>query len=428
MKVQTVTFFLLLTLFVAFCQSQIDTAWTICSEMPVPVAGGQAISFDDKIYIFGGYSDSTGSPVDLVQQFDPYAQADEQWQVVGHMRFPRSHFVARVNGDKVYIAGGTTGFEERNVKSMEIWSFGNDAFECDENINLNRINATGEIVDNFFYIFGGYVSGTLGSLPYIIAFSLTDKTVVFIDEIFEDISPYFQCSASLDNMIYIFGGVRFGVTNRIYSFDAYTRKLLRIYPDIGEAKARAGSVALTSPNEGDIYIIGGYSESNDALNLVEKLHISWDGSEISEIFPLNEERKELMAAELNGTFYVFGGKNGRGDVIASVEKLGIYSNSQSVVQDKNIDEFDLFNNFPNPFNSYTTISFTLKEQSDVVLDIFSLRGEKVLNLVNDNLNSGFYKVVWSGRDDQDCPLPSGLYIYQLTTNSETKSKKMLLIK
>jgi len=85
-------------------------------------------------------------------------------------------------------------------------------------------------------------------------------------------------------------------------------------------------------------------------------------------------------------------------------------------------------NFPNPFNPVTEISYSLDSESDVVLDIFNVKGQKVKTLVNSRQEAGEYKFIWNGRDENDLNVSSGVYLSKLNTGKTTISRKMMLIK
>ncbi|GEM_PF-7038062 len=92
--------------------------------------------------------------------------------------------------------------------------------------------------------------------------------------------------------------------------------------------------------------------------------------------------------------------------------------------------FRLDQNFPNPFNPQTEISFHVDESSrgQVELGIYSLRGSRVKTLVSRVMGPGSYTVTWDGRNDRGERLPSGLYFYRLTANGESLTRKMVLAK
>ena len=85
-------------------------------------------------------------------------------------------------------------------------------------------------------------------------------------------------------------------------------------------------------------------------------------------------------------------------------------------------------NYPNPFNPSTTIDFSLSYSSEVKLEIYNVIGELTGTLINGPLSAGSYSVEWNGADNSGNKVASGIYFYRLTSNSETKSMKMLLLK
>jgi len=86
------------------------------------------------------------------------------------------------------------------------------------------------------------------------------------------------------------------------------------------------------------------------------------------------------------------------------------------------------NNYPNPFNPSTTISFSLKEDSDVTLRIYNVKGELVNTLVNQDLTAGNHNIVWEGKDSSLRPVASGVYFYKMKAGRYTSTKKMILMK
>jgi hypothetical protein len=96
---------------------------------------------------------------------------------------------------------------------------------------------------------------------------------------------------------------------------------------------------------------------------------------------------------------------------------------QVSVADGQPDEFDLSQNFPNPFNPTTAISFQLPERGQINLSIYDLNGQKLRTLVDGIQDAGHYTVNFHAGD-----LPSGVYLYRLTAGSDVMTKKMVLMK
>ena len=90
--------------------------------------------------------------------------------------------------------------------------------------------------------------------------------------------------------------------------------------------------------------------------------------------------------------------------------------------------FSLSQNFPNPFNPSTVISYALPTNSFVSLIIYDLLGREVKTLVNNDQNSGTYKVQWNGENNFGSKVSSGLYIYTIRSGQFNESRKMVLLK
>ena len=85
--------------------------------------------------------------------------------------------------------------------------------------------------------------------------------------------------------------------------------------------------------------------------------------------------------------------------------------------------FILFDNYPNPFNPTTVISFALPKAVDVQLSVYNILGEKVTELVNKKMVAGNHSVNFTATN-----LSSGMYIYRLQAGNFVSVKKMLLLK
>ncbi|RKX70008.1 hypothetical protein DRP43_03800, partial [candidate division TA06 bacterium] len=95
-----------------------------------------------------------------------------------------------------------------------------------------------------------------------------------------------------------------------------------------------------------------------------------------------------------------------------------------------ISEFKLYQNYPNPFSTSTTISFNLATdlRGLTQIKIYNIKGQLVKNFELRILNSELIKVVWDGKDENGKQLPSGIYFYKLITEDKSIVKKMLLLR
>ncbi len=95
------------------------------------------------------------------------------------------------------------------------------------------------------------------------------------------------------------------------------------------------------------------------------------------------------------------------------------SNTKNVLP----DEFQLSQNFPNPFNPATTINFSLPSTQLVKLQVYNILGQLVKTLVNKEMQPGYFKVDFNAAN-----LSSGIYLYKMQAGNYSQVKKMLLIK
>ena len=84
----------------------------------------------------------------------------------------------------------------------------------------------------------------------------------------------------------------------------------------------------------------------------------------------------------------------------------------------------LSQNFPNPFNNVTKISYSLKESAFVKLKVYDLLGREVETLVDEFQKANFYSVIFNGHN-----LASGIYYYRLKLGDDhVETRKMILAK
>jgi hypothetical protein len=96
----------------------------------------------------------------------------------------------------------------------------------------------------------------------------------------------------------------------------------------------------------------------------------------------------------------------------------------SVKNEINIpNQFDLSQNYPNPFNPSTMIEYSVPSNRHVNLKVFDILGREVATLVNEQKSAGSYQVNFNAEN-----IPSGVYIYKLSSGNYTTSRKMLMIK
>jgi len=97
--------------------------------------------------------------------------------------------------------------------------------------------------------------------------------------------------------------------------------------------------------------------------------------------------------------------------------------SVDVEDEFNLNSYELEQNYPNPFNPLTQINYNVGEGGLVKLSVYNILGIEVATLVNEYKTAGSHRATFDGND-----LSSGVYIYNLSVNNYTKTRKMILEK
>ena len=90
-------------------------------------------------------------------------------------------------------------------------------------------------------------------------------------------------------------------------------------------------------------------------------------------------------------------------------------------------KFSVSQNFPNPFNAATKISYTLPEVSNVTINVYNMLGVKVRTLVNTKKSAGEFEVIWDGKNDRGKNVSSGVYFYKIIAGDFNLMRKMVLL-
>ena len=91
-------------------------------------------------------------------------------------------------------------------------------------------------------------------------------------------------------------------------------------------------------------------------------------------------------------------------------------------------DYNLTQNYPNPFNPTTYISFSLPQAEKVKLEIYNLLGQKVITLLDNEMQAGSHTINWDGKNDRGEEVGSGIYFYRIAIGQFSQTKKMLLLR
>ncbi len=112
------------------------------------------------------------------------------------------------------------------------------------------------------------------------------------------------------------------------------------------------------------------------------------------------------------------------DVHAIFDNFTVGIESEDILPAK----FAVHENYPNPFNPITNISFDLPEFSPTEVTVWNLLGQQVATLFNGELPAGRHTISFDARNENGNMLPSGIYIYRVEAGNKVATKKMMLLK
>jgi rRNA processing protein Krr1/Pno1 len=384
--------------------------------MPNSVYGAQAIVKGSTIYILGGFSEARNSAVKNIQVYNP---KENTWKISVEMKSARYDFFAGMYSDSIIYFGGAQA-SSVNSSSMEIWDYVSTPHIYDTNINFNRLYAAGLILKDKLYIFGGQTA----ALSYLAIYDIAKSKLIYSsDYSFNLHFPLQQMTIAKGNDIYLIGGTYGVLQNSIYKFSTLDNSLQKLSSELKHP--RAGGVAITVADS-SVYIIGGFDETEHALSSVEILKPGHEEIESEDGPPLNYPRADPVVVRYNNSIYVFGGIDKDGQPVSAVEKLDIIT---GISDHKSTPmNFELENNYPNPFNPSTNIGFKVGKTTKISLDIYSILGQHIRNITSQVYSPGSYNFTWNGLDDKGHSLPSSIYFYKITSDYFVDAKKMMLLK
>ena len=152
----------------------------------------------------------------------------------------------------------------------------------------------------------------------------------------------------------------------------------------------------------------------EVLNQSETLTIEYDIS-----IDAGDKMEWVLASETGAKFVL----EGAGEIIVPSEQKFVLNRIPVIPE-----TFTLHQNFPNPFNPITTLSYDLPKDSDVRLAIFDMLGNEVATLVNTTQEAGFKSVQWDATDSMGIHVSAGVYLYQIQAGEHVQTRKMVLLK
>lgn len=390
--------------------------WQYKTPMTLARKGMAVAVLEQKIWVIGG-SQMGNSATRAVEVYDPVT---DSWNnAYPAIQVPREDAVAETLFGKIYLFGGSN--QMQLISEVECFDPNNGEWQVITTLPTPRRGLSSVVVDSSIWLIGG---------------SNLENTFYNFVEIFYPLeNSWDSLSATLnyarsDAMastqeygIFVFGGNFFGPIAHVEWFNPFTNR----WESIGMMLFNCSSAGYTV-YDNQSWIIGGRGLAGTPLDRVQIfIH---DSSQVrwQEGPPLNTPRRELVAATVNNRLYAIGGRGLMGHSYYNiVEELEVMTRMSTIDQTYPAD-YVILTNYPNPFNSSTTIHCYLPQRDDIHLLIYTAAGQKLATLYHGQLAAGHHTFSLTLDNFSRFQTSSGLYFIQLKGLKFSKTHKIIFMK
>ncbi len=183
---------------------------------------------------------------------------------------------------------------------------------------------------------------------------------------------------------------------------------------------------LVGPNEGEMIILR--STNNPYTNWSE-FYVTLDGGNVwyTSSFQVSGASGTALRRYSDHLDFVY--SEGPYSYYYAIPRDSVFSDlTGNLESDRIIPGSISLSNYPNLFNSQTSIQFELYESRWADLSIYDITGNRVRVLVDEFLEAGDHTIVWDGRNSSGQPVSSGVYFYRISVGDHSATKRMLPLK
>jgi N-acetylneuraminic acid mutarotase len=427
--------------------------WQTKADMPTARRNLTAAVINNKIYVIGGLN-AANQEIPTVEMFDPRTNT---WAPKANMNIAKTNATASVVHDKIYILGG---FKQNGpLSNIEEYDPSSDIWNLLPYTIVARNLHTTAVVNEKIYIIGG------GAIPNV---GISDTVEVF--------DPNFGTIEALESMQYARAALTSAVVNgKIYAIggrlnnNSVTNIVEEYTPNASSLIGEWTLVKAVSNGNSIEDITGGFHFKNDSifsadvkkgsstgestswyeivgnmLNPAINENIIWFGRSFGFSQPGRDWETIISCTESefeNFVGYSIGWSPSNENILISLsnDTLTIsiegkatffkYVPSPPTHVTTNEDKTgpptstNLSHNYPNPFNSVTTIAYSLSSPQHITIKIFDMLGHEIGKLVDEQRHAGYHEIQFDAAQ-----YPSGVYLYRLEAGNYTQTRKLILLK
>ena len=391
--------------------------WTTKASMHIPRAGAAAVVWDGKIYVFGGKSNNNT----ILKSVEVYDPVNDTWDNTTIPDFNK----ARYNGqaivwkNEIYLIGGRN--KDKALKDCEVYDPVQNEWHNAHNLHEEREGHAIAVLNKKIFAIGGQ------NEPYELVediewYNADDDNWVETDSVL----PYPRVAAFnavIDNIYYMLGGYYYGLTNSILTFQPDTNGgKWRQIGAINHVRYYGVSVARDS----SIYLFGGET-ADGKTDLVEKYNVYTQSMTQAPSMP--NALSGMAGVLLDEKIYIIGGFKDADNT--PVNQLLVFNPELTAIENPPTfkpDSYLLFKAWPSPFNGRLTLSVDIKLRATVKIDIFNLTGARIRSYHISDAAVGRHFIYWDALDESSRPLPSGPYFIRVRAGSYQQMLKVLYVK
>ncbi len=392
--------------------------WSSAAALNTPRAGAAAVSYDGKIYVFGGKS-FNNKLLNSVEVYDPLNDVwnDTEVEPFKHARYNASAIVWE---NKIYLIGGRTN--NKAVEMVEVYDPVQNKWQQAHEMHNEREGHSANILNDRIYVIGGRKSS-----EYVDDIEWYNKMKTEWEEADIDMDDHARAahfSAVYRNAYYMLGGYYYGgPTNTIYklNLDSLKGDTWENLGTMSSPRAYGATAAIDSM----IFLIGG--ETTDGKTGMVELFNTQSGR-LSTGLSMPSPRSGMAAAVLQSKVFVIGGYSGAANDI--LDKVEVYTpDITAIITRRPLPQgFRLARAYPNPFNGRIRLDFKIALSGTVQIDILNSIGQKIRRLEERRFSPGNYSTFWDARDNNGTWVASGSYFILIRSGGQHQILKITYVK
>jgi len=153
-----------------------------------------------------------------------------------------------------------------------------------------------------------------------------------------------------------------------------------------------------------------------------------DSDDAAQRYTTSDTTYRLKGTDAGEYYYRISAKDVHGNKSDPSQPITIQSTGADNELTTIPDDFELKDNYPNPFNPMTNVRYGIPEQTHVNVTIYDLLGNKINTLVDQRQNAGWYTVQWYGDNALGHQVGTGVYLLRIQAGETTDTQKMVFMK